>query len=316
MIPALGIDAAAALHAGMTEHITMTARAFLRRDRSRRAVEIRFSGTDETAMREWLGAGFAYAPQEDGDVGDRTRMAFQDAFDYGAGQVIVIGTDVPGLTAAHLSDAFAALHLNDVVIGPSTGGGYYLLGINARARFTALPAVLTGVAWGTGFVLGNTISIIKRLGLTYTVLDTLAEVERPEYLPVWERIRSQRGQALPPAITAIVPTCNHAAVIDRALGCLETGNTVEIIVADGGSTDDTVIRAINRGVYVVESSGGRAHQLNAGLGEATGDYVLLLDPGTTLPPGFDRTIRNTLGDSSVAGGAFTMRIDSPGWRKV
>jgi rSAM/selenodomain-associated transferase 1 len=59
-----------------------------------------------------------------------------------AERVIVIGSDLPGLPAARLVEARAALATHDAVLGPSSDGGFYLIGLRRCP-----PGLLSGLAW-------------------------------------------------------------------------------------------------------------------------------------------------------------------------
>lgn len=314
LITALGQEGAASLQREITEHIVSSSRAFIRRERPSRGIEIRYSGASETVMQSWLGAGIRFAPQGNGDPGDRMIHAFNDAFDAGAEAVVVLGVDCPGVSESHLYDAFTALRRADVVIGPSRDGGYYLIGIRREVRFIALPAVFTGIAWGTGYAFGDTLTAVRRLGLSFQITGRLEEVDHPDDLPIWERIRAgmRTGNGMP-IITAVVPTLNNAIMIDTVLDRLLRGDGIEIIIADAGSTDDTVFRAIARGISVVHAPGNAAAQLDAGIIAGTGEYVFITPPGAIPGDGFDDIVRDTLADSSVACGLFTRKNDSPQW---
>lgn len=88
---------------------------------------------------------------------------------------------------------------------------------------------------------------------------------------------------------------------------------IEVIVADGGSTDDTYAVAQARGVQVVVATGGRGVQLNRGADLAQGDILLFLHADTRLPPDFATLVRQTLAQPGVVAGAFDLAIDGPGW---
>jgi len=64
-------------------------------------------------------------------------------------------------------------------------GGYYLIGLRCF-----MPALFSGISWGTAEVLQQTVYIAKQLDLSVAYLSELADVDRPEDLPVWEEIRT------------------------------------------------------------------------------------------------------------------------------
>ena len=78
----------------------------------------------------WEGDHFQKAIQPDGDLGSRMLHAFEQGFAQGYTRICIIGTDCFDLATEHLQQAFQALRDNNVVLGPSQDGGYYLLGMD------------------------------------------------------------------------------------------------------------------------------------------------------------------------------------------
>lgn len=109
-------------------------------------------------------------------------------------------------------------------------------------------------------------------------------------------------------VSIIVPVLNEAALIDVFLGHLATETPdAEIIVADGGSADDTAARAARR-ARVIAAPRGRARQMNAGAAAASGDIFWFLHADSRLPPGAVAAIDAALQAPEVAGGCFRLRI--------
>ncbi len=111
---------------------------------------------------------------------------------------------------------------------------------------------------------------------------------------------------MPFTVSAIVPTLNEAARIDDALRQLLTAPGLsEIIVVDGGSSDDTVaIANAHAGVRVLSSPAGRGVQMNRGAEAATGDVLLFVHADVTLPADACSWIRTALAAPSLVAGAF------------
>ena len=122
-----------------------------------------------------LGAAAGQVMRPKGDApGDCQRAVFQELFRRGAKQALLVGSDGPPLTSAILEHALTALEQapGRVVLGPSSGGGYYLLGLAAPQ----VPDLFTGV----------------RSGTKYTLMDTLRRCEfeerRVTFLPMLDAL--------------------------------------------------------------------------------------------------------------------------------
>tara|TARA_R110002111_G_scaffold113068_15_gene173138 strand:- start:25182 stop:25571 length:390 start_codon:yes stop_codon:yes gene_type:complete len=114
-------------------------------------------------------------PQGQGDLGDRMARMMAQA----GGPVCVIGADVPGITRAHIAQAFKALGDHDAVFGPAHDGGYWLIGLR-RAR--PLPrGLFHGVRWSTEHALADTRATLS--GLRIARIATLHDVDTAADLP-------------------------------------------------------------------------------------------------------------------------------------
>ena len=89
-------------------------------------------------------------------LGERMKNAFQEGFKNGYQNIIIIGSDLYDLQQEDLEKAFRLLQEKDVVIGPATDGGYYLLGMNQL-----FPEVFEDKEWGTSSVLEDTLKDLK-----------------------------------------------------------------------------------------------------------------------------------------------------------
>lgn len=111
-------------------------------------------------------------------------------------------------------------------------------------------------------------------------------------------------------ISVIIPAYNEATTIVETIKNLKLSKdpNVEIILADGGSTDNTKELAANYGVQVYDSPPGRAACQNFGVKKSKGDILLFLHSDTILPRNWNTLIRNSLQDPKVLIGAFTFKI--------
>ena len=112
-------------------------------------------------------------------------------------------------------------------------------------------------------------------------------------------------------LSVIIPTLNEAATITAVIDTMDTRETSEILVVDGGSTDNTSELATQAGATVLHTPPGRAKQMNVGANHATGKILLFLHGDTLLAKGSTQLIAQTLQRPGVSGGAFSLCIDSP-----
>ena len=125
--------------------------------------------------------GFSCFAQKGGDLGARMISAFKQVFEFGFGNVVLIGSDLPALPLITFERAYASLEKpdRDLVFGPSEDGGYYLVGM-ARPIFD----IFQGIAWSRNDVLARSIEKLAEIGVNYELLnysydiDTLEDLKR------------------------------------------------------------------------------------------------------------------------------------------
>ncbi len=123
--------------------------------------------------------GWRLEPQSAGDLGRRMQQYFATAFKSGCERVVLIGSDSPNLPPDHIRIAFQHLESEQVVLGPSEDGGYYLIG----ARFE-LPDIFSDISWSTGEVFSQTVERLRHAGTRWHELpcwydvDELADLRR------------------------------------------------------------------------------------------------------------------------------------------
>ncbi len=171
LIPAVGAEGAATIHTKLVESCIAAMRG------SGLTTELHVTGADLSAFRDWLGEDIRFIDQGEGDLGDRLARA---AAPY---PVIFIGSDAPDLHEGRLIAAAKALASAPAVIGPAEDGGYYLLGLNAPA-----PWLFNDMDWGTETVFEETMRRFSAHGIAPTVLETLADLDRPEDLARWPEL--------------------------------------------------------------------------------------------------------------------------------
>lgn len=115
-------------------------------------------------------------------------------------------------------------------------------------------------------------------------------------------------------VSIIIPVLNEASNITGMLECLQPYRKQghEVIVVDGGSSDNTVLSVSNLADHVLESERGRALQMNAGVKYAQGDVLLFLHADTILPKGACDLIVNAL-EQGRMWGRFDVRLSGNSW---
>jgi rSAM/selenodomain-associated transferase 2 len=113
-------------------------------------------------------------------------------------------------------------------------------------------------------------------------------------------------------ISIIIPTLNEAKGLPETLSALQTlrAGGVEVIVVDGGSSDETMHIAQQYADCVVASEAGRAKQMNKGASIAKGDILLFLHSDTTLPGDAYQQLRKFEGQA-IVWGRFNVTLDNP-----
>ncbi|RME67175.1 MAG: glycosyltransferase, partial [Verrucomicrobia bacterium] len=114
-----------------------------------------------------------------------------------------------------------------------------------------------------------------------------------------------------PPLSVIIPTLNEERALPATLRRLRSAlPDAEIIVADGGSRDDTTTLARQSGARAVASPPGRGHQCRAGAAAARGAWLLFLHADTLLPPDADPVIATFARTSSRPIATFRLRFDT------
>ena len=122
---------------------------------------------------EWPNSAFQKQVQSGDDLGERMFNAFSIILKSNE-KAVIIGSDCPTLTADILGNAFDALENHDFVVGPSTDGGYYLLGFGQQ---NLSDLVFKNMDWSTDKVLPTTLKRIEDAGKSVFLLPELTDVD-------------------------------------------------------------------------------------------------------------------------------------------
>lgn len=163
LIPALGAEGAARVHRRLVERTIATIRE------SGVHFSLWFTGASRAEFAAWLGQDVDLVEQGGGDLGERLARV--------PAPTILLGADVPDLSARLLMQAAEELKASDVVIGPAIDGGYYLLGFKRP-----VPFLFSDMPWGGDAVCEETMMRLKAHGLDVHKLEPLGDCDRPEDL--------------------------------------------------------------------------------------------------------------------------------------
>ena len=160
----------------------------------------------EPSSEEQLDVGPAWrsALQASGDLGERMEHAFREADDGEFHRVVIVGSDSPTLPLRYLAEAYDALAVYDVVLGPAEDGGYYLVG---TSRF--VPDLWRDIKWGSSRVLDQSTEALSRAGRSFHLLPPWYDVDTGEDL---ERLAKELSGP-PAAQTSELPR-RTAAVLE------------------------------------------------------------------------------------------------------
>lgn len=121
----------------------------------------------------WAQGEFNKRVQEGEGLGNRMSAAFQKTLEEeGFDKAVIIGSDCGELTTDILKEAFSSLEDHDIVIGPASDGGYYLLGMR---KF--IPELFKDISWSTGAVLEQTLKKADMENASFCKLQKLNDVD-------------------------------------------------------------------------------------------------------------------------------------------
>ena len=143
-------------------------------------------------------------PQEGENLGKRMERTFDKCFAVGYEKVVIVGSDIPFLSTEILREASSKLEDNDVVIGPCSDGGYYLIGLSQPT-----PELFKHISWGDQKVLGQTLDIIQQQGYRIYMLPELFDIDRFDDLQNLARglvMLKNNGLSVPAYIEAEIDT--------------------------------------------------------------------------------------------------------------
>ena len=254
-------------------------------------IVVAYTGGDPVFLREVFGRKAAFIGQRGDGLGEKMENAIADVLAMGYERVVLTGTDIPELEAETIETAFAMLSASDVVIGPTSDGGYYLIGMSS-IHHEAFDVKLYGVS----SVFEETVSSMKEAGLCVSIVDEYSDIDTKEDLAgfrrraredaVLRRSFSGRFASENLRLSIIIPIYNEEETIERLTAQLRpVKDDAEMIFVDGGSTDNT-LEILGDEFTVIRSGRGRGHQMDTGAEASSGDVLFFLHCDSVLPEDF------------------------------
>ncbi len=266
-------------------------------------IELCVTGAWENGMLRHMARHRTCTDQGDGDLGARMQRVLVRAWDRGFTKTVIVGSDCPTLSEGDLHDTLDALNDSDVVLGPASDGGYYLVGV----RNGVVP-FFEGTPWSTSNVFRYTSNRLRSLNTSLHTLTTRDDIDVGEDLP---NLLGTPHDATP-ELSIVIPTLNEQDHIAAALASTASNERVERIVVDAKSTDRTPEIAASMGARVLLCEPSRGLQLNTGAEAARSNTLLFLHADSRLPHGYVQHVMNTLAIPNTSTGAFRFALDAPG----
>ncbi len=158
-----------------------------------------YTGGEPVFLRKTFSYAADFFEQTGEGLGIRMENAISHVLELGYDKCVLIGTDIPEIQAETIRNAFDALDGNDIVVGPTTDGGYYLIGMK-EVRHEAFDVKLYGI----GTVYEETVSLMEKAGLTVATVDTYSDIdEREDIADLRDRLRNAKAKNRTSSVKAI-----------------------------------------------------------------------------------------------------------------
>jgi rSAM/selenodomain-associated transferase 1 len=129
----------------------------------------------DSAVNYFSRFSLSLLPLSQGDLGDAMLYAFQEVFHKGYTNAVLVGVDIPRLTADIILKAYAILSHKNVVFGPAQDGGYYLVGMRGLKK-----EIFNQVPWSSEQTLKKSVERADRFGYSTGMTDMLSDIDTIE----------------------------------------------------------------------------------------------------------------------------------------
>ena len=183
----VGYSRASLIQQKLIEHTFTVAKSL--RDKESIEIFIAISGLGYKSARRWSEEkGFHNIIQQGaGNLGLRMkRQLLKTQFNKQKRSAIIIGTDLPTLCERDLIEAIDGLKSNQIVLGPSKDGGYWLIGFSGQLICPEISWPFENIPWGSNKVLEKTILLAKTNNIRYQTLNEHNDIDLIEDLLPWQ----------------------------------------------------------------------------------------------------------------------------------
>jgi rSAM/selenodomain-associated transferase 1 len=140
------------------------------------------SPENKNKIKSWVPDSFKLVCQKGENLGKRMYNAFSNFFKDKEEKIILIGTDIPDLSSSLIKETFKYLENHNAVIGQSSDGGYYLIGLSELNK-----DIFTGIPWSTDKVLEITLKKLEKRNSSYKLLPELIDIDTEDDIVRWLR---------------------------------------------------------------------------------------------------------------------------------
>ena len=156
-------------------------------------IRVAIDGIGIKAARRWAVKNKikTIATQGPGNLGTKMKRQFLKAHaekntsDQITNSILLIGTDLPSLSHCDLIKAIQILNHKEMVLGPSTDGGYWLIGLSNKLLSPLFLWPFSGINWGTDEVLEKTIKLATLNKIDFQLLQTKNDLDNIRDLSPW-----------------------------------------------------------------------------------------------------------------------------------
>tara|TARA_Y100001968_G_scaffold328541_1_gene375922 strand:- start:662 stop:1381 length:720 start_codon:yes stop_codon:yes gene_type:complete len=156
-------------------------------------IKVAIDGIGLKAAKKWASINKikSFATQGAGNLGTKMKRQFlkthsEKALSYQLrNSILLIGTDLPSISYFDLAQAIQALKDKEMILGPSSDGGYWLIGLSNKLLNPLCIWPFSGISWGTNNVLRETIQLADLNKINYQLLQTKNDLDNISDLSPW-----------------------------------------------------------------------------------------------------------------------------------